>query len=174
MKTSREWWSETKRADAALQRWLLSQYHGEVSAAVKIEQLRDQFAAGHEQAYRVLSIIAAQERLHAGWVLTLLQTRGLEPATAHQERYWSKTLPGITDLATGCAVGAHAEKMRLDRIETIAADDEAPDDIREVFRRILPQELFHERAFRALSTQEALSQTKTAHEEGRSALGLVP
>jgi rubrerythrin len=174
MKTSREWWSETKQDDAAMKRWLLSQYHGEVSAAVKIELLRDQFAARYEQAYRVLSLIAEQERLHAVWVLSLLRARDIEPATAHQDRYWSKTLPGITDLATGCAVGAHAEKMRLERIETIAADDEAPADIREVFQRILPQELFHERAFRALSTQEALSQTKTAHTEGRNALGLAP
>jgi rubrerythrin len=174
MKTSREWWSETKQSDAAMTRWLLSQYHGEVSAAEKIERLRERFAAGSPRADRLLSIIAAQERLHAGWVLTLLQRRGLDPAREHQDRYWSKTLPGITDLETGCAVGAHAEKMRLERIETIVFDEGAPADVRAVFQQILPQELFHERAFRSLSTPAALSQTSTAHEEGRNALGLLP
>lgn len=174
MKTSSEWWSETKRDDAAMTRWLLSQYHGEVSAAEKIEQLRERFAGQDRRANKLLSIIAAQERLHAGWVLTLLQTRGLDPSHAHQDRYWSKTLPGITDLESGCAVGAHAERMRLERIETISADEEAPADVRAVFQKILPQERFHERAFRSLSTAEALSQTRTAHEEGRNALGLLP
>lgn len=35
-----------------------------------------------------------------------------EPDTA-RERYWKRTLPIISDLASGAAVGAHAELMRL-------------------------------------------------------------
>ena len=46
-------------------------------------------------------------------------------------------LAAIEDLETGCAVGAHAERMRLERIEVIAGDPEAPADIRAVFARIL-------------------------------------
>ena len=71
MKTSQEWWNETKQDDAKLDRWLLSQYHGEVSAAQKIKLLRDQFAQDNKRAARLLSIIAAQEELHARWVLSL-------------------------------------------------------------------------------------------------------
>jgi rubrerythrin len=174
MKSTKQWWKETKNNNSEMTRWLLAQYHGEVSAAQKIEQLRDQYAAPLARAHKILSIIAEQEKLHASWVLTLLQNRGINPSKQHKDRYWSKTLAGISDLETGCAVGAHAEKMRLERIEVIACDSEAPSDIREVFQKILPQELFHERAFRELSTREALSQTKTAHEEGKNALGLIP
>ena len=75
---------------------------------------------------------------------------------------------------TGAAVGAHAERMRLERIEAIAGDAEAPADIRQVFARILPQERFHERAFRSLAGDDALRRTASAHALGREALGLSP
>jgi hypothetical protein len=91
-----------------------------------------------------------------------------------QDRYWQRTVPEVTDLATGAAVGAHAEKMRLQRIEAIANDADADADIRSVFARILPQERFHERAFRSLATPAALAATEGAHELGRRVLGLSP
>jgi rubrerythrin len=83
-------------------------------------------------------------------------------------------LPGIHDLESGCAVGAHAEKMRLERIEAIAQDPGAPPDVRAVFTRILPEERFHERAFREMAGGAALRAAEGAHELGRLALGLSP
>jgi rubrerythrin len=80
----------------------------------------------------------------------------------------------VHDLASGAAVGAHAERMRLERIEVIATDPEAPADIREVFQRILPQERFHERAFTELAGDTALDAAADAHELGRQVLGLSP
>jgi hypothetical protein len=64
--------------------------------------------------------------------------------------------------------------MRLERIEVIAADTTAPADLRDVFARILPQERFHERAFRSLATPESLERTREAHNLGRAVLGLTP
>jgi rubrerythrin len=171
--TTQAWWESVKRDPAAFQGWLLDQYRGEATAGERIERLRDGYAAPGTRAARVLSIIAEQERKHAGWVGELLRARGVEPRIEPEaERYWPEMLPGIHDLESGCAVGAHAEKMRLDRIEHIARDPEAPADVRAVFARILPEERFHERAFRALAGDAAMRATEGAHELGRLALGL--
>ena len=175
-RSSAAWWEETRGNPERLVAWLFEQYRGEVTAAERIERLRDTYATPGGRAWRVLSVIADQERLHAGWVAALLRTRGLVPEVRGEpeRRYWARTLPGISDLETGCAVGAHAEHMRLERIEVIAADTTAPADLRDVFARILPQERFHERAFRSLATPESLERTREAHNLGRAVLGLTP
>jgi rubrerythrin len=172
--TSAAWWETTRSNPVALQAWLYAQYRGEITAGDRIEALRDAFADPGSRAYRVLSVVAAQERTHASWIGALLAARGLPvEVTAKPDRYWRHVVPEISDLATGAAVGAHAEQMRLERIETISADPTAPPDIRAAFARILPQERFHARAFASLSTSEALARTKDAHALGRLALGLV-
>lgn len=172
--SSRAWWAKTKTNRAALEAWLYDQYRGEITAGPRVDALRDAFATPGTRAHRILTVIADQERKHARWVAELLTARGLdahvEPA---EDRYWRQTVPEVVDLETGAAVGAHAEKMRLERIEAIAEDPTAPADIREVFCRILPEERFHERAFRALASPAALERTKGAHDLGRRALGLT-
>ena len=173
--SSAAWWQRVRQEPQALLGWLFDQYRGEQGAGERIAQFADSFSAPGSRAHRILNKIAAQERNHAEWIGSLLRTRGLVPEVkpAH-ERYWPKTLPGIRDLATGAAVGAHAERMRLQRIEVIAGDPDAPADVRAVFLRILPQERFHERAFRTLAGADALAATAAAHELGEQALGLIP
>jgi len=174
-RTSAEWWSETKTNPEALRDWLFDQFRGEATAAERIEMLRDRFASPGTRAWRLLTTIAGQEREHAAWVGELLRARGhraeVRPAAS---RYWADPIAAIRDLSTGCAVGAHAEAMRLERIEVIAKDPGAPDDVRAVFARILPEERFHERAFRSLATPASLAATASAHAAGREALGLLP
>lgn len=173
--TPARWWARTRRDPARLIAWLYDQYRGEATAAGRIEALRDEHARDAPRARRLLTIIAAQERRHAAWVGELLRARGHAPVVRDKPtRYWDGPLAAIRDLETGCAVGAHAERMRLERIAVIAGDPEAPQDVRAVFARILPQERFHERAFRSLATDEALAATRGAHALGRAALGLAP
>ena len=175
LRDSRAWWAALKLDPPAFTAWLLDQYRGEATAAGRIEMLRDAFATPGTRAHTLLGVIAGQERRHAVWVGDLLTTRGIAPQVApKRERYWKPTLEVIRDLETGCAVGAHSERMRLERIEVIAADPEAPADVRDVFRRILPEERFHARAFAELAGAEALAATRDAHELGRLALGLTP
>jgi hypothetical protein len=173
-RNSTTWWQDTRDDPARLLRWLVAQYRGEVTAASRIETLRDRFATPGSRAHRILTVIAAQERDHARWVGALLTARGVAlELDARPERYWREVVPGISDLATGAAVGAHAERMRLERIDVIAGDPAAPGDIRAVFARILPQERFHARAFAELATPDAMARTAGAHALGRKALGLV-
>ncbi|MFO0612681.1 MAG: hypothetical protein U0414_08845 [Polyangiaceae bacterium] len=174
LRDSRTWWEATRREERALVAWLLDQYRGEATAAGRIEMLRDAFAEPGTRAHVVLGVIAGQERRHAVWVGDLLTARGVQPTVLpKRERYWAPTLEAIHDLETGCAIGAHSERMRLERIEVIAADPFAPEDVCAVFRRILPEERFHARAFAELAGARALDETRAAHARGRRALGLV-
>ncbi len=172
--TSAAWWKRTRTDATRLQAWLYDQLRGEVTAASRIEALRDRFCTPDTRASRILTVIARQERDHARWIGELLAARGLRVEVQDKaDRYWRSVLPGIADLATGAAVGAHAERMRLERIEEIAGNDSTPADIRAVFAAILPQERFHALAFAQLSTPEAMERTANAHALGRAALGLV-
>lgn len=173
LRDSRTWWEAVKRDPDAMTSWLLDQYRGEATAAGRIEMLRDAFAAPGTRAHVVLGVIAGQERRHAVWVGDLLTARGVQPTISpKRERYWRPTLEAIHDLETGCAIGAHSERMRLERIEAIANDADAPADVRAVFQRILPEERFHARAFADLAGPDALEETREAHAIGRRALGL--
>ena len=175
MTDSKQWWESVKKDNSRLIEWLKKQYHGEVTAAERIRVFINRF--GHQAApseIHILKEIAEQEENHADWIGELLENRGIKAVKIKnkQSPYWDETLPGIIDWATGCAVGAHAEKMRLERIRAICDDSESPEDIRRVFFKILPQEEFHERSFRSFSTAAALEKTKYNHLNGKNALGL--
>jgi rubrerythrin len=177
MKTSKEWWVETRTDEVKLIDWLQKQWRGEVTAAERIMRFADQFAVSGSNDYKVLDAIASQERIHAHWIERLLEARGLKVDTNEilnaEKRYWLETLPGITDFATGAAVAAHAEGMRLERIRAIAEDPNSPADIRNTFIKILKDEEWHESAFTKLSNPEALEATLGNHEAGMQTLGLV-
>lgn len=174
MKTSEQWWEEIKKDPDGFTAWLQKQYRGEVTAAVRIQEVAS--LAESTMHTNVLMKIADQESNHAKWIGELLIARGINPKTDYlnaEKRYWAVTKPAIKDFPTAMAVGAHAEKMRLERIQTIAFDEDAPSDVRDVFTRILAEELWHERAFREMAGAEAMASTKANADEGRRVLGLV-
>lgn len=173
MQTAASWWESVKSDEAKINEWLIKQYRGEITAVERIMQFGLQYAETEHQS-KVLHAIAAQEKQHAQWIRELLETRNIEPVVENAEkRYWANTLPGIESFETGAAVAAHAEGMRLARIRVISSDEDAPSDIREVFKKILKDEEWHEQAFTQLSSPEALEATKSNHEAGLEALGLV-
>ncbi len=175
MRDSYAWWNTTKNDPNKLYHWLEKQYHGERMAHLRINQFLKQH--GRKAPIKVLhaiQAIAVQEATHARWIGSLLEMRGGHPQLLmKEERYWDRTLPQIDNFTTGCAVAAHAEKMRLDRIRVIAEDDTGPRDIQGVFQKILPQEIWHEKVFREAAGELAMRATETGHEAGARALGLV-
>lgn len=173
-RTSQEWWNATRDNPEAFIKWLKDQYHGEITAAERMRSL----ILVHEAKSTwkdTVEEIASQEETHAEWVGGLLKARGHDPQKLDKkERYWDQTLKQIIDWNTGCAVAAHAEKMRLERIRAICNDPQAPEDVKEVFAKILVQEEFHEKAFRSFTTDEAMARTLDGHLAGLNELGLVP
>lgn len=171
-----QWWNNVKNDEVLLADWLIKQYRGEVTAASRIRILVLSKAKTEEQK-NTLKLIAKQEEIHAGWIFDLLNSRNLVAKASinnAEGRYWSKTLPlAETSFENAVAVGAHAEAMRLERIKVIANDYLAPKDIQDTFKKILNDEIFHEKAFREMATKESLEKTSGSHNLGMELLGLT-
>lgn len=169
---SKEWWQSVKKDEKKLVTWLKNQYHGEVTASERIRSLL-KARTSDPKTLKILESIALQEEEHASWIRDILIERGIEAKKLDKkERYWEETLPTIKDFISGCAVAARAEAMRLECIEAIAKDPEAPYDISWRFKKILKDERFHAKAFRDLAGEEAFKNAALADERGRNALGL--
>lgn len=171
--TTREWWYRVSNDPSLLVDWLKKQYHGELGAVDRIKRFADNYAPStpHKET---LYALAEQEEQHAQWVGELLMARGYTPEVLkRKERYWDETLPQIESWETGCAVAAHAETMRLERIMVIACDTWTHPDISEVFARILPDELGHVRTFKNYVKLSDFRQVVPGHVKGLEALGLV-
>lgn len=176
MRTSAQWWNETKSDPDKLIDWLKDQYHGEVTASKRIKELfLDSSNNLTEKEISLINRIILEENFHALWVKELLITRGITPEILNkEERYWNKVLPKSKSNKEELAAIAHlAETMRLERIGVIAADTECPKDIRKVFKRILPMELNHAKWFGELSTNEHIKSALKNHYDGMNELGLV-
>lgn len=173
--TSLQWWNRIKASPADLADWLRDQYHGEATAVIRILNFINTHVEAGSKWVDTLFIIADQEAKHSDWVKTLLETRGI-PAEILQkdERYWNKTLASIDSFESGAAVAALAEKMRLERIEVIANDPDAPEDIRSTFQKILKEEQFHAKAFAEMAGDEAMRKALSNHELGMAEIGLIP
>jgi len=174
-RTSEEWWQQTIADEEATIHWLQNQYHGEATAVERIREFSNDFVERDSKNARILDIIANQETNHAAWMGELLVARGVEPVLLNKvDRYWSVNAPRIDSFENGAAVAAHTERMRLERLCVIAADVTAPADIRTTFERIVPQERFHERAFRKMAGEDAMLHTLDDHQRGRALLLLFP
>ena len=168
---SKAWWDKTKKSDAKITTWLQKQYIGEARAVSRLKIYLDHFDP--QPKFRmVVEKIAGQEGKHADWIEDLLYTRFAVPDLKHEDRYWKHTLQGIKSFDDMCGVAWAAESMRLERIKTIVEDKNAPEDIRNTFKKILKDELFHERAFRALSSKTSKKKAIVNHVKGLAAIGL--
>ena len=176
-KTSAQWWDVVRADPTKLNAWLVKQYFGELDAAKRIEAFRLRFCTPGSFEDRTLRVIVKQEATHAEWVLKLLVDRvPTAEMTRHEARYWAEVKPDQIDtFEQGCAIGAHAEEMRLRRIRVIANDyaNGAHEDIRRVFQAILPEEEFHAAAFLRFTTDAAHQAAASAHADGLNALGLT-
>lgn len=174
MTTTTEWINKVLMEDGYLEHWLQRQFVGEINAARRVHE----FALSSPEKYApVLFKIAQDELKHAQWVLDLLESRNIPIPTAKDKataevRYWEPILKHAQDFDTTAAAGYHAEGMRLNRIRALVADERIDQDIREVFAKILPDEIFHEKAFGAMASEAAKVMMADKHEEGLARLGL--
>lgn len=174
MRTSKEWWDETKKSPEKLVNWLKNQYHGEAVASERIKKFILPHMEGKYQF--MVERIADDEDRHAQWVGELLKTRGIKPEILQkEERYWKQVI--TEDFTTNgnyaSAVAAHAEEMRLERIKVIMDDTEFDSDIVNTFKQIYKDELFHAKGFKLIAGDEYYSKASENHAKGLEALGLI-
>ena len=168
-KTSKQWVEEVSKDPVKLQHWLERQYIGEELAARRLEELCTHPDLTDKQR-PIITRIAEEERLHSKWIAKLLPS--LPEVSYDEDRYWSEVKLSELSLDELLAAGHHAEEMRLERIQAVV-DSTLPDNIREVFAKILPMEKFHAKAFGSLASEEALAKTEENHRAGMQALNLI-
>jgi hypothetical protein len=166
MKNSKQWWDETKNNPAKLNNWLQRQCYGEYQAYKRIKELSKRFDNV------LLEKIANQEYKHYKWIRNYLETRGINPITEHDERYWKEVNLDFQNIEQASAVGHHAEVMRLERIKVIAQDN-LHSELATIFKKIQKDEEFHFKAFKSLTTEEDIEIAKIDHEIGMLQLGLT-
>ena len=175
LQSSEAWWKEVSQSKEKFADWLQKQYHGENTAAQRIRQMAEETEV---EAHKfVLEKIALQEEYHAKLVGDLLEKYGVQEKPAEEfgeSRYWSTVAPAQEDFLTKCAIAGHAEAMRLERIRVIVTDKNTPLDVYSVFCIILQDELWHEKAFKAMAGEETLAKVKPCHTKARELLGLEP
>jgi hypothetical protein len=171
MTTTQTWLNGILANPEKLTHWLKRQFIGEVTAAKRIRELNE---IAPEKFKSVITRIADDEAQHSFWIGELLIARGvLIPAIENPEaRYWQPILGELDSFEMIAASGYHAEGMRLIRIRALASDERVDADIREVFAKILPDEEFHEKAFKAMTSTDQIETTRGLHELGLEKLGL--
>ncbi len=174
MKTSQDWWNDTKSSPEKMVNWLKNQYHGE---AVASERIRKFILPHFEGKYHfMVERIADDETRHSEWIALLLSSRGIEPKILEkEERYWKTVMTDdfSSDGNYAAAVAAHAEEMRLERIKVIMDDNNAPNDIQTTFKNIYKDELFHAKGFKLIAGDDYYNKASENHAKGLEALGLI-
>lgn len=174
MKTSKEWWDETKASPDKIVNWLKNQYHGE---AVASERIRKYILPHMDGKYAfMVERIADDEDRHSQWIGKLLEARGIKPEILKkEERYWKEVITeDFTENGNyAAAVAAHAEEMILERISVIMDDSTADEDIVETFKNIYKDELFHAKGFKLIAGDEYYNLASENHAKGLEALGLI-
>lgn len=176
MQTTEQWWAEVKRSPEKMVEWLKAQYHGEAAAEDRIRQAIARFNLIGLEA-TLISSVADDEAKHKIWVAKLLHDRGIPvEILKKEERYWNEVLPKDMEEDTFeyfCAIGHLAETMRLDRISLLASDEQFS-DIADVMLRIYPDEVFHARVFKEMSTPKSIEKAIKYHNLGKNVIGLLP
>jgi tRNA isopentenyl-2-thiomethyl-A-37 hydroxylase MiaE len=169
MKTSKQWWEETKNNPEKFNKWLSQQWLAEKEAFDKIKQL----SFNDPKNASILTKIATDELKHSYLLESLCTKRGVEIAQSSSDRYYGSIKLQELSQDELYAIGHYAEGMRLDRIRAIVEDTDTPEDVSFAFNIILKDEIMHEKAFGAIASKSALNSMKNKHELGVQALGLT-
>lgn len=172
---TRTWWLELLANQTRLHSWLVRLYNNERDACGRFQDFAARYCKDDLEAYHLFSFIAEQERKHGLIVLNVLIERKIverEKPAGLAERYWQNVLPCVKDKASAAGVGALAEQLSLERMRVIINCDETPDDLREMFRQIEPDESLHAKALANLAGKHGISSVIDCHSAGLEALGL--
>jgi rubrerythrin len=169
-----DWWQRCLEDESKLEHWLVSLYNNEKDAEERFIDFANKYCQNDKSAYDIFIEIAEQEREHAVLVESIINKRGitLYEKSSKDGRYWRNTLPCIVDMETAAAIGAYAEGLSLKRMRVIIKDPKTPDDLREMFRVIEPDESYHARILQTIAKKHGMNRVKDCHDKGLDELGL--
>lgn len=168
------WWDKCLSDKEKLEHWLVSLYNNEKDAEERFIHFANTYCLNEKDAYDTFMNIASQERNHAVLVEKILKNRkiSLYEKSSKDGRYWRNTLPCICDVKTAAAIGAFAESLSLNRMRVIINDPNTPEDLRELFKVIEPEESYHAKSLEKIATSFGMKSVKDCHDKGLEELGL--
>lgn len=173
-KITENWWKNCLHDKEKLEHWLVSLYNNEKDAEERFINFAQSYCLDDKEAYTTFYTIASQEKNHSILVEKVILNRGitLYEKSSKNGRYWRNTLPCIIDKKTAAAIGAYAEGLSLKRMRVILKDENTPDDLKEMFKIIEPEEAYHAKALEAIATKYGMKGVKDCHDKGLEELGL--
>lgn len=168
------WWNKCLNDPIKLEHWLISLYNNEKDAEERFTDFAKKYCQNDPESYNIFIEIANQERDHAILVEKVVKNRGitLHEKSSKDGRYWRNTLSCIIDKKTAAAIGAYAEGLSLKRMRVIINDSETPQDLKEMFQVIEPEESYHARILQKIATKNGMLDVRDCHDRGLEELGL--
>jgi len=174
LKVTKQWWNKCLNDPEKLEHWLVALYNNEKDAEYRFVDFATKYCINDKEAYDIFMLIALQEKNHAELVEKILVNRGISlyEKTSKNGRYWKNTLPCVCDMQTAAAIGAYAEGLSLKRMRVILKDPNTPDDLKELFKVVEPEESYHAKALEKIATKYGMKNVKDCHDKGLEELGL--
>lgn len=173
-KITEEWWDKCLNDSEKLEHWLVGLYNNEKDAEDRFIDFANTYCKDDPEAYKIFYEIAEQENNHAKLVEKVLINRNISlyEKSTKNGRYWRNTLPCVCDKLTAAAIGAYAEGLSLKRMRVIINNKETPNDLREMFKVIEPEESYHAKVLQKIATKYGMKSVKDCHDKGLEELGL--
>lgn len=168
------WWNQCLNNKEKLEHWLVGLYNNEKDAEDRFIDFANKYCEIGSEEYNIFIRIASEENNHAKLVDEILKNRNIEKyeKSTKNGRYWRNTLPCICDKKTAAAIGAYAEGLSLKRMRVIIKDENTPQDLKELFKIIEPEEANHARLLEKIATKYGMKGVKDCHDKGLEELGL--
>jgi hypothetical protein len=159
------WWAECLVNPAKMNAWLQKLQRTEISGYDDHIKFLVDFPELTTRQKTILFNIAVDEKKHSNLLIeTLMQPRGIEvDPNGEQSLYWDSVLDGVGTFEEYCAANYFGALASF-RFGAILAHHDTPDDIKDVLKIILPDEVFHRETLMRLAGEDELVKMKMKHD----------
>lgn len=162
---TKNWWLSCIADDAKMAKWLQKLQRTELGG---YDDHINYMANNRQYTLReeaILTNIAHDELKHSGLLIILMNERKIqvEPVGV-DSTYWEDIMKGVSSFKEYCGANYYGEALAAFRFEVIESMSETPSDIKEVIRKVLPDEIFHRETLQRLAGEETLTKMKIIHD----------
>jgi hypothetical protein len=159
------WWEKLLSDGQKMHKWLQKLRRTEASGYDdNLQAIRD-YDISHSGITRILKKTAEDELRHSDLLIKVLRGRGLEIENEGEDSlYWPEMSKVVNDLDTFAAMCYLGEGLASYRFKIMLNHPGTPADIKEFLSKALPDEMYHEKVFRILTTTDTIARVQNHHE----------
>lgn len=158
-----QWWDMLLNDEEKLHRWLIKLLWVEKGGFDDYSIRALQFPHTHEQKL-ILRKIALDEEKHSRMIEFVLRDRGITEFPNDQpSSYWGTMFENIKDVTDYAAASAYGEIAAANRFSFLVNYPFTPDDLKDLFSNILPDEQFHVTALTEIAGKGKMNKFRNLH-----------